>query len=119
MGSIPSVVILSQDSFYKRLDEEALKRAFASMHDFDHPDAIDMPLFASVCRALPSQHNRPNELTLLANSVYASSKRGSRLMSLFIPSKNTSVYLRQNTYMEPLSSLVPIILISDTSGPDH
>lgn len=48
IGSIPSVVILSQDSFYKRHDDDELKRAFANMYDFDHPDAIDMPLFASV-----------------------------------------------------------------------
>jgi uridine kinase len=49
MGSIPSVVILSQDSFYKPHNEEELKLAFANMYDLDHPDAIDMPLFASVC----------------------------------------------------------------------
>lgn len=48
MGSIPSVVILSQDSFYKQHDEAELKLAFANMLDLDHPDAIDMPKFASV-----------------------------------------------------------------------
>ncbi|CDO74973.1 hypothetical protein BN946_scf184945.g45 [Trametes cinnabarina] len=47
LGSIPTVVILSQDSFYKRHSPEDLKLAFANRYDFDHPDAIDMPLFAS------------------------------------------------------------------------
>ena len=37
-----------QDSFYKRHSEEDLKLAFANEYDFDHPDSIDMPLFASV-----------------------------------------------------------------------
>ncbi|PPQ67489.1 hypothetical protein CVT25_006030 [Psilocybe cyanescens] len=47
LGSIPTVIILSQDSFYKYHDEEELKLAHANLLDFDHPDAIDMPIFAS------------------------------------------------------------------------
>ncbi|KAF9565271.1 armadillo/beta-catenin/plakoglobin [Agrocybe pediades] len=47
LGSIPTVIILSQDSFYKYHNEEELKLAHANMLDFDHPDAIDMPMFAS------------------------------------------------------------------------
>ncbi|KAF8206395.1 armadillo/beta-catenin/plakoglobin [Mycena galopus ATCC 62051] len=47
LGSIPSVVILSQDSFYKRHTDEELVLAHASAFDFDHPDSIDMPLFAA------------------------------------------------------------------------
>ncbi|KAI0926134.1 hypothetical protein AcW1_008379 [Taiwanofungus camphoratus] len=47
LGSIPTVIILSQDSFYKRHTPEEIELAFASRYDFDHPDAIDMPLFAS------------------------------------------------------------------------
>lgn len=38
-----------QDSFYKYHNEEELALAHANMLDFDHPDAIDMPMFASVC----------------------------------------------------------------------
>jgi hypothetical protein len=37
-----------QDSFYKFHNEEELALAHANMLDFDHPDAIDMSLFASV-----------------------------------------------------------------------
>ncbi|KAK7033152.1 Armadillo/beta-catenin/plakoglobin [Favolaschia claudopus] len=47
LGSIPSVIILSQDSFYKRHTEEELALAHASAFDFDHPDSIDMALFAA------------------------------------------------------------------------
>ncbi|PIL35674.1 hypothetical protein GSI_02404 [Ganoderma sinense ZZ0214-1] len=47
LGSIPTVVILSQDSFYKKHGPEDLKLAFQNRYDFDHPDAIDMPLFAA------------------------------------------------------------------------
>ncbi|GBE88411.1 Uridine kinase [Sparassis crispa] len=50
LGSIPTVIILSQDSFYRRHTPEELALAHASLFDFDHPDAIDMPLFASVFR---------------------------------------------------------------------
>ncbi|KAI0749410.1 armadillo/beta-catenin/plakoglobin [Daedaleopsis nitida] len=47
LGSIPTVVILSQDSFYRQHSPEELELAFANRYDFDHPDAIDMPLFAA------------------------------------------------------------------------
>ncbi|KAF8591140.1 armadillo/beta-catenin/plakoglobin [Ramaria rubella] len=47
LGSIPTVVILSQDSFYKPHSPEDLELAFANQYDFDHPDAIDMVSFAS------------------------------------------------------------------------
>jgi len=52
LGSIPSVVILSQDSFYKEHTKEELELAFSSEYDFDHPDAIDMPMFAACLSAL-------------------------------------------------------------------
>jgi len=41
------VIILSQDSFYKRHSPEEIALAHANRFDFDHPDAIDMPLFAA------------------------------------------------------------------------
>lgn len=42
------VLHLTQDSFYKRHTEEEIALAHANRFDFDHPDAIDMPMFASV-----------------------------------------------------------------------
>ncbi|KAJ6494854.1 armadillo/beta-catenin/plakoglobin [Mycena vitilis] len=61
LGSIPSVVILSQDSFYKRHTPEELVLAHASAFDFDHPDSIDMPMFAACLSDLKSckQSNIP------------------------------------------------------------
>ncbi|KAL4075085.1 uridine kinase family-domain-containing protein [Scleroderma yunnanense] len=47
LGSVPTIVIMSQDSFYKRHTEEEMKLAHANRFDFDHPDAIDMPMFAA------------------------------------------------------------------------
>lgn len=47
LGSIPAVIILSQDSFYRRHSPEEVELAHQNLMDFDHPDAIDMPLFAS------------------------------------------------------------------------
>ena len=37
-----------KDSFYKQHTPEELELAFANKYDFDHPDALDMTLFASV-----------------------------------------------------------------------
>lgn len=37
-----------QDSFYKRHTQEEIDLANASLFDFDHPDALDMDLFAQV-----------------------------------------------------------------------
>ncbi|KAF8525854.1 armadillo/beta-catenin/plakoglobin [Hysterangium stoloniferum] len=47
LGYLPTVAIISQDSFYKVHSPEDLELAFANQYDFDHPNAIDMPLFAS------------------------------------------------------------------------
>ncbi|KAJ6576473.1 armadillo/beta-catenin/plakoglobin [Mycena vulgaris] len=61
LGSIPSVVILSQDSFYKPHTPEELVLAHANAFDFDHPDSIDMPMFASCLKDLKAcqQSNIP------------------------------------------------------------
>jgi len=42
--NLPWVVILSMDSFYKPLDEEASQRAARNEYDFDSPDAIDFDI---------------------------------------------------------------------------
>ncbi|KAG6335669.1 hypothetical protein ID866_3427 [Astraeus odoratus] len=47
LGSVPTIVIMSQDSFYKRHTEDEIVLAHANRFDFDHPDAIDMPMFAA------------------------------------------------------------------------
>ncbi|KIY44057.1 uridine kinase [Fistulina hepatica ATCC 64428] len=61
LGSIPTVIILSQDSFYKRHSPEETVLAHANLYDFDHPDSIDMEMFASCLAALKSckQSNIP------------------------------------------------------------
>lgn len=38
----------AQDSFYKRHTAEEVALAHANRMDLDHPDAIDMPMFATV-----------------------------------------------------------------------
>lgn len=40
--------LLSQDSFYKFHTPEEIALAFESKFDLDHPDAIDIPMFAAV-----------------------------------------------------------------------
>ncbi|KAH9002911.1 armadillo/beta-catenin/plakoglobin [Lactarius hatsudake] len=54
LGSIPTVVIISQDSFYNKLTPEKVALAFASRLDLDHPDSIDMNLFATCLSDLKS-----------------------------------------------------------------
>ncbi|KAG8213128.1 uracil phosphoribosyltransferase-domain-containing protein [Butyriboletus roseoflavus] len=39
--------IVRQDSFYKYHNEEEVALAHANRFDFDHPDALDMPMFAA------------------------------------------------------------------------
>ncbi|CED82218.1 armadillo beta-catenin plakoglobin [Phaffia rhodozyma] len=45
LNHIPNVLILSQDSFYKRNSPEEIVMAFENNKDFDHPDSIDFKLF--------------------------------------------------------------------------
>jgi uridine kinase len=41
-----------QDSFYKTLDEESSRKAFANEYDFDSPDAIDFDIIVDRLRDL-------------------------------------------------------------------
>jgi uridine kinase len=50
--NLPWVVILSIDSFYKSLDEEASRKAFRNEYDFDAPDAIDFDVLVERLRDL-------------------------------------------------------------------
>ncbi|KAL5868925.1 Uridine kinase [Pyricularia oryzae] len=50
--NLPWVVILSMDSFYKSLDAESSKKAFANEYDFDAPDAIDFDALVNLLRDL-------------------------------------------------------------------
>ncbi|BEJ15613.1 hypothetical protein CspHIS471_0502180 [Cutaneotrichosporon sp. HIS471] len=46
LNNIPTVLILSQDAFYKYHTQEEIQQAMNNDFDFDHPDSIDMELFA-------------------------------------------------------------------------
>ncbi|EIW68410.1 hypothetical protein TREMEDRAFT_32135 [Tremella mesenterica DSM 1558] len=52
LNYIPTVLILSQDSFYCAHTPEEVERAFRNELDLDHPDSIDMTLFARCVRDL-------------------------------------------------------------------
>ncbi|KAH8678916.1 uridine kinase [Tricladium varicosporioides] len=77
--NLPWVVILSMDSFYKTLDEEASRKAFLNEYDFDSPDAIDFDILVDRLRDLKAgkraeipiysfaQHARQKETT----SIYS------------------------------------------------
>ena len=51
------VVLLSQDSFYKELNEAESAQACASNYNFDHPNAFDLPLMLEVLTTL--QQGKP------------------------------------------------------------
>ncbi|ORX38266.1 uridine kinase family-domain-containing protein [Kockovaella imperatae] len=46
LNYVPTVLILSQDSFYRKHTQEEIDLAFKSDLDLDHPDSIDTALFA-------------------------------------------------------------------------
>ncbi|GHJ87771.1 hypothetical protein NliqN6_4173 [Naganishia liquefaciens] len=52
LNNIPTVLVLSQDSFYRKHNEEEIKLAFQNDLDLDHPDAIDTGLFVKCLRDL-------------------------------------------------------------------
>ena len=94
MACTPDPVLTAslQDSFYKKHTEEEMKLAHQSRFDFDHPDAIDMELFASV-RA-PSISHAPRirdvlELGVFRHSAYQTSSHVVKRTFLSIPSRNT------------------------------
>jgi uridine kinase len=58
--NLPWVVILSMDSFYKTLDEDAQKLAFQNDYDFDSPDAIDFDILFERLRDLKAGYVFPS-----------------------------------------------------------
>ncbi|RSH85620.1 Uridine kinase [Saitozyma podzolica] len=52
LNNIPTVLILSQDSFYRHHTPEEIQQAFNNDLDLDHPDSIDVPLFEKCLRDL-------------------------------------------------------------------
>ncbi|KAK4685916.1 uridine kinase, partial [Tremellales sp. Uapishka_1] len=52
LNNIPTVLILSQDAFYRHHSQEEIDSAFKNDLDLDHPDAIDTALFAKCLRSL-------------------------------------------------------------------
>ena len=52
--SLPWVVILSMDSFYKPLTPEQSERAFNNEYDFDAPEAIDFDVLVDVLQNIKS-----------------------------------------------------------------
>ncbi|KAJ9142867.1 Uridine kinase [Coniochaeta hoffmannii] len=50
--NLPWVVIMSMDSFYKRLTPEQHKKAFENDYDFDSPEAIDFDVLVDCLRDL-------------------------------------------------------------------
>ncbi|KAL7422385.1 Uridine kinase [Cryptotrichosporon argae] len=60
LNNIPTVLILSQDAFYRQHTQAEIDLAFKSDLDLDHPDAIDMPLFTKCLDDL--KHGRATEI---------------------------------------------------------
>uniref|UniRef100_A0A5S6Q418 uridine/cytidine kinase n=1 Tax=Trichuris muris TaxID=70415 RepID=A0A5S6Q418_TRIMR len=48
------VAMISQDSFYRELSEEERQMAFSGNFNFDHPDAINVPLMLETVRSIRS-----------------------------------------------------------------
>ncbi|KAI0322588.1 armadillo/beta-catenin/plakoglobin [Amylostereum chailletii] len=99
LGSIPTVVIMSQDSFYNKHSPEEVALAFASRFDFDHPDSLDMELFAACLSDLKdlkqtniplysfTEHQRLDEKKYLygATIIIGKTRRPEGIMALHDP----------------------------------
>lgn len=61
--SLPWVVILSMDSFYKPLSVEQSAAAFRNEYDFDAPQAMDFAILVDKLRAIKSGYDQPSLTT--------------------------------------------------------
>ncbi|KAG9054154.1 Uridine kinase [Serendipita sp. 407] len=68
LGAIPGVVIMSQDSFYNWNPPDQIALAFANEKDFDHPDSLDLDMFANCLRDL--KHNRQTNIPVYSFSQH-------------------------------------------------
>ncbi|EKD21625.1 uridine kinase [Drepanopeziza brunnea f. sp. 'multigermtubi' MB_m1] len=77
--SLPWVVILSMDSFYKTLDEESSRKAFRNEYDFDSPDAIDFDVLVDRLRDLKA--GRRAEIPIYSFAKHAREKETTSIYS--------------------------------------
>jgi hypothetical protein len=103
----------SKDSFYKRHTQEEIDLANASLFDFDHPDALDMDLFAQVGDDVTLDSNPTDVLC----SVSLILRHASSPTYLSIRSQTISALTRLNTCMELRSSLVSLFLDKRYNNP--
>jgi uridine kinase len=65
--SLPWVVILSMDSFYKPLTPEQSAAAFRNEYDFDAPEAIDFDVLVEKLQDIKSGYARNNCWTIICH----------------------------------------------------
>ena len=80
--SLPWVVILSMDSFYKPLTPEESAAAFRCEYDFDAPEAIDFDVLVDRLRDIKSGYVPPR---LTYTAPYTDSSKARKQTSLSIP----------------------------------
>lgn len=80
--SLPWVVILSMDSFYKPLTPEESAAAFRCEYDFDAPEAIDFDVLVDRLRDIKSGYVPPR---LTCTAPYTDSSKARKQTSLSIP----------------------------------
>ena len=86
--SLPWVVILSMDSFYKPLTPEESAAAFRCEYDFDAPEAIDFDVLVDRLRDIKSGYV---QLWLTHTLSYTDSSLAKRQTSLSILSRSMHV----------------------------
>ena len=86
--SLPWVVILSMDSFYKPLTPEESAAAFRCEYDFDAPEAIDFDVLVDRLRDIKSGYVR---LWLICKASCANPSLAKRQTSLSILSRSMHV----------------------------
>ena len=86
--SLPWVVILSMDSFYKPLSPEESAAAFRCEYDFDAPEAIDFDVLVDKLRDIKSGYV---QLWLICKASCANPSLAKRQTSLSILSRSMHV----------------------------
>jgi hypothetical protein len=99
--SLPWVVILSSDSYYKPLTPEESKAAFRNEYDFDAPAAIDFDLLVEHLRDIKSGYAK--KLSWLPGSP-ANTRTGRRLTFQSTRSRSTPGFRTKTPSTPPMSS---------------
>jgi len=110
-----------QDSFYNKLTPEKVALAFASRLDLDHPDSMDMNLFAAVSSAISPGHSSVTDPSSVLSCLFQCLSDLKNLQQTNIPVYSFTQHQRldETKYLYGATIIIGMILVQHDESTLH